>query len=319
MRGWLQTKNQRIAVLQKLANENGRGEQSGGLDPEKLIWLFGTTRTGSTWLVSMMADLEDHAMWNEPMVGRLFGAFYNSARPGKEVGQQNSPTFIMGTPTKDGWIRSVRNFVLDGASYCNPELDRRHYLAIKEPNGSIGASLIMEALPESRMIFLVRDPRDVMSSRLDAVKKGSWLRVREDTARPGGQQGQLADTDPDKLLRQRSNIYLQQMTQAKEAYEAHEGPKALLRYEDLRADTLEEMKRLYRELEIPVDEEELARVVEKHSWENIPKEDKGAGKVFRKGKAGGWREDLTEEQVSIVEEITAPFLEEFYQKEIRVR
>jgi hypothetical protein len=56
----------------------------------------------------------------------------------------------------------------------------------------------------------------------------------------------------------------------------------------------------------------LARSIEKHSWENIPQEEKGEGKFYRKATPGGWREDLTPEQVEIVERITAPVLEEFY-------
>jgi hypothetical protein len=43
---------------------------------------------------------------------------------------------------------------------------------IKEPNGSVGAPLLTEALPESRMILLVRDPSDVISSLLDAAREG---------------------------------------------------------------------------------------------------------------------------------------------------
>lgn len=57
---------------------------------------------------------------------------------------------------------------------------------------------------------------------------------------------------------------------------------------------------------------ELARGVEKHAFENLPEEEKGQGKFYRKATPGGWREDLTPEQAEIVEEITAPLLEEFY-------
>ena len=85
-------------------------------------------------------------------------------------------------------------------------------------------------------------------------------------------------------------------------------------YEDLRADTLDVMRRIHHELGIEVDEAELARVVEAHAWENIPEEDKGEGKFYRKASPGSWREDLTPEQVQIVERITAPILEEFYGK-----
>ena len=73
------------------------------------------------------------------------------------------------------------------------------------------------------------------------------------------------------------------------------------------------MRRVYSELGHPRRRSgELARVVEKHSWENIPEEEKGEGKFYRKATPGGWREDLTPGQVGIVEEITAPLLKELY-------
>jgi hypothetical protein len=86
----------------------------------------------------------------------------------------------------------------------------------------------------------------------------------------------------------------------------------LVRYEELRADTLSVMRHAYFALNISVSEEELLRTVEKHSWENIPSEQKGQGKDRRKGTPGSWREDLTPRQVRIVEEITAPLLKQFY-------
>jgi hypothetical protein len=61
-----------------------------------------------------------------------------------------------------------------------------------------------------------------------------------------------------------------------------------------------------------VDEGELARAVKKNAFENIPEDKKGPGTVRRRGTYGGWKEDLTPEQVEIVERITAPLLEEFY-------
>ncbi len=86
----------------------------------------------------------------------------------------------------------------------------------------------------------------------------------------------------------------------------------MVKYEDLREDALGTMKRSYSQLGVTVDEGELSRAVEKHSWENIPEEDKGEGKFYRKATPGGWREDLTPEQIEIVERIVAPLLKEFY-------
>ena len=99
---------------------------------------------------------------------------------------------------------------------------------------------------------------------------------------------------------------------SREAYEAHEGPKTLVKYEELRADTPGTMKRIYSDLGVAVGEEEIARAVREHSWENIPEEEKGPDRFYRKATPGGWREDLTPEQVQTVERITAPLLEEFY-------
>jgi hypothetical protein len=72
------------------------------------------------------------------------------------------------------------------------------------------------------------------------------------------------------------------------------------------------MRRIYSALKLPVDDEELVRVVEKHAWENIPEEDKGPGKIRRKATTGRWHEDLTSAQVRIVENLTHEIIEEFY-------
>jgi hypothetical protein len=72
------------------------------------------------------------------------------------------------------------------------------------------------------------------------------------------------------------------------------------------------MKRIYTGLEMPMDENGLAKAVEKHSWEKIPAAQKGEGKFHRKAKPGGWKEDLTPEQAEIVEGVAGSLLRELY-------
>jgi len=159
------------------------------------------------------------------------------------------------------------------------------------------------------MIVLVRDPRDVVSSGMAAQRRGSW----GDQWRANGSSGDsLADTDPDEFARQWAHMYAMTLGKAKEAYDAHAGPKVVIRYEDLRTDTLETMQSVYSTLGITVEEGELSRVVEKYAWENIPEKRKGPDKPQRKATPGGWKEDLTPEQARIVEELTASILDEFY-------
>ncbi len=294
------------AVRGRMIQASVAGSESGTVEPENMIWIFGSGRSGSTWLRTMMSEMDRHRYWEEPMVGELFGGFYDKA----QKGQLGSPAFIMGNPTRDKWVKSLRRFVLDGAGYANPRLKSDEYLIIKEPNGSAGAPLLMEALPESRMIFLVRDPRDVVASSLDAAREGSWLYAYKDKG--GWKQNSLADNRPDVFVKRRAERYLQHAGGAKRAYEAHQGPKVLVRYERLRTEPLKEMKRVYSELQIPFEEGEFKKTVEKHSWENIPEDQKGEGKFYRKGSPGSWRKDLTPEQVQIVEKTTAPLLSAYY-------
>ena len=281
--------------------------ENDSIKAENLVWIFGTGRGGSTWLASMMGELARRRFWDEPLVGKLFGDLYYS---GAGTVQSDWDDFVYARKYRDAWLRSIRNFVLESASVRFAEVAENDYLIVKEPNGSIGAPLIMEALPESRMILLVRDPRDVVASNLNALGEEGWLAEQHRSApRPGGD---LARRNPDAAIKRRAKRYVENVRNAKDAFESHEGHKVLIRYEDLRADTLGTMKRLYSTLDISVKEEDLIRTVESYAWENIPEEEKGPGKFNRKATPGGWREDLTPEQARIIEESTALLIEEFY-------
>lgn len=288
--------------------EDGRDRRA-----ENVIWVFGWIRTGSTWLGSMMGDLKNYRLWNEPRVGELFGTyFYKTAAHRRE-----NRNFILSDAHREIWLKSLRSLVLDSAEARYPALAKSGRFVIKEPSGSIGAPLLSEALPESRMILLVRDPRDTIASALDAAREESWVQdlqgvQRRQQQKDGTGSGNKQNLNTEKAARRRAERYASYVGSSKEAYEAHEGSKTLVRYEDLLADTLGTMKRIYSELDIPVEEDELVRVVEKHSWDNIPAGRKGEGQFYRKAAPGSWREDLTKKQISAIEEVAAPFLEEFY-------
>ena len=250
----------------------------------------------------MMAELENQERWHEPYVGLLFGSFiYERLKDDDEL--LNNPAFIMGEPYREVWLRSIRNFVLEGAMARYPDLKKGQYLVVKEPNGSIGAPLLLEATPESRMIFLIRDPRDVIASRLDAFSKGSWARQNRDYStaeRLNAATKELAEE------------YLRVLSKVQEAYEVHPGKKAFVRYEDLRRDTIDVLKAMYNALEIEVDEAQLEAAVLKHSWTRIPSGEKGKDKFFRRAQPEGWKADLSPEQIEIIEEITGPILRKYY-------
>src|SRR5918994_2753928 len=140
------------------------------INPKNMVWILGSPRTGSTWLSEILGEPRGYALWKEPFFGVVLNLRNNLAHEG----YINSKQFLLGEPYRDVWVGSMRRLFLDVGQAKFPNISPNHHLIIKEPNGSMSAPLILEAFPESKLVFLVRDSRDVVASLLDAAKEGSW-------------------------------------------------------------------------------------------------------------------------------------------------
>lgn len=272
--------------------------------PENLVWIFGTARTGSTWVSRMLKALPYHELWNEPLVGDLLGNM-----PGKLWEYRLTRKDFVFSGGEDDSYESLRRFVLEAALRRLPGVGPRVKVLVKEPHGSHGSQVLLNAFPESRVIFLVRDPRDVAASGIDAHRPGGWAKLGGNSA--GGIAGTRARQAEHEIERARSRgeRYSRDIGITLPAYEAHRGPKTFVRYEDLRFDTGSEMSRVCDELALDVDPELLRKAVAGHDWDNIPEEKKGSGKTKRKATPEGWREDLTGDQIAEVERITGHLMD----------
>ena len=226
-----------------------------------------------------MSEALEAPLWFEPRLGEVFHA---------------------GIPKNKGWLPGVRRFVLEGARHRFGKPER---LVVKETSGCIGAPILSEALPESRLLVIVRDPRDVVASQLDAKREGGWSR------RKGGQK---YDDDPDSLSTSLAKRYQVNVENALAAFESHRGPKALLFYEELRHNTTGTLARALSGLGLDVSSERVEAIATQHSFERVPAEEKGPGKFRRRAQPGSWHDHLTPKQVAAIEEITAPILGRFY-------
>lgn len=151
-------------------------------------------------------------------------------------------------------------------------------------------------------VLIVRDPRDVAAS----YANHSDRTIDEIIAHMADPDGMLADAT-DRLplqLRQRllgwSGFYRSWLDQT-------EIPVHLLRYEDLHADTAAALAQVLAALELGAEERAIALAVEQSRFEVLREREArfgfreaprhmSAGRFFRSGRAGGWREELTELQ-----------------------
>src|SRR3712207_2823864 len=108
---WLRNKYGEVSPeVVRLRTRLGEGDaRDAGPNPGNIVWIFGSGRSGSTWLRSMMEDLDRHQLWEEPMVGKLFGEFYDRSMES----ELHRPDFVMSNATRKGWVRAIRNFILD--------------------------------------------------------------------------------------------------------------------------------------------------------------------------------------------------------------
>ena len=287
----LREKNETIARLRRQLQTQPRD----AFPPDRLIWIFGSARTGSTWLGRMLGELG--ALWDEPAVGALFGEFYYERFP-----ERRGTRFIMANRYRPAWLPAIRSMVLEGA---RARYDGHGYLTIKEPHGSVGAPLLVEALPESRVVLLARDPRDAIASDYDTELPGSWWTSRRDAP--------SLTSDEYDFWTIRSRRYLWDFEMASDAYRATTAPKAIVRYEDLHADTDGELRRLRDDLGLPWSDESIHAAVEKFAWSNVPDDQKGPGRFYRSGEPGAWRRQLSPEQARQVEKEAAKVLAAFYE------
>lgn len=212
------------------------------------------------------------------------------------------PQYFFSQRYERSWRPLTRRLILDRlrsearAKARMAEL-RAPITVVKEPNGSQAADMIMSLLPRSRLIFLVRDGRDVVSSEVDLVEKGTWLKQFG-----GYEPGPL----PDRLafIEHQANTWAFRTEIVQRAYDSLEPEQRfMLKYEELLDRTADVLGELYEWLGLAVTDEELQATVGAESFEATPSEARGSGKFLRAASPGSWRENQSEEEQAVMESV----------------
>ncbi len=200
---------------------------------KRLVWILGSPRSGSTWLMALLSAGRDVVRFNEPLIGAHLGATVGDSLPVTPSGdppvyrmdqfRRGDPDYFFSEASESVWRPGLRTLILERFA---SQLGDHRYAVIKEPHGSQAAELLMSLFPKSRLIFLLRDGRDVVDSMMDAVQPDGWLISVLD----GFQAMERA-----RALRTQAYLWRWRTQAVQNAFQAHpEELRMLVRYEELR-------------------------------------------------------------------------------------
>jgi ribosomal protein L34E len=287
------------------------------MQENRLAWIFGSSRSGSTWLLKMLADLEGVVPVDDPHLGHHLGVWrpiplaWAACDDPPELNtllevKAEEPGYFFAERHRDAWEGPLRElitarFEAQAADAGVPDPAAAAAFVVKEP-GSHVAPFLAELFPGSRVVFLLRDGRDVVDSWLDAYSEGSW-------AIPGGafpvsEEGRIP------LIKWLSAVWAYRSRAVKQAYDSRQ-PEArvLIRYEDLRDNTESCLSQVCET--VGVDTARVPEVVEAHRFEKLPRTERGRHSFTRQARPGGWRDNLSAEEQAAMHEALGDSLAEF--------
>jgi hypothetical protein len=280
---------------------------------KRLAWIFGSSRSGSTWLLKMLSDLDGVVPIDDPHLGHHLGvwrpiplawaACENPPRLSTLLDvKAEEPGYFFAERYRDAWEDPLRDLI---DARFEAQAGRRGAgdaaYVVKEP-GSHVAPFLARLFPRSKVIFLLRDGRDVVDSWLDAYREDSW-------AIPGGafpvsQEGRIP------LIRWLSEVWAFRSREVRKAYEARKPEdRILIRYEDLREETEGLVSQICAMVD--VDTARVPEVVTAHRFERQPSTVRGRRRFIRRARPGGWREHLSPAEQEAMHEVMGETLAEF--------
>lgn len=297
----------------------GSGSWSGSPDDlePRLVWLVGSPRSGSTWLMSLMGAADRVVTIDEPGIGMHLGLTVGGlvSLRARDVPWERMRMWDVRVDADDyffndrhaaAWRAPLRDLLLarlqaQVADVCRVRGIADPVVVVKEPHGSQAADLLMSLLPEAHLLFLLRDGRDVLDSELDAGAVGSWASSLTEGF-------VTADEDRHAFLRDRAHLWALRTTVVQRAYERHAaGRRMRVRYEDLLADTPAGLAELDRWLGLGLGDR-VEAVAEAGRVDRQPEDVRGPGRFVRSASPGEWRRHLTDEERQMVDHVMGPTL-----------
>ena len=279
---------------------------------DRLVWIFGSSRSGSTWLLRMLSDFDRVIPIDDPHLGHHLGVWrpIPLAWAACEEGPPElstllelkceEPGYFFADRYRESWWQPLRSliqarFEAQAEDAIGGDIGSPTYV-VKEP-GSHVAPLLTELFPRSQLIFLLRDGRDVIDSWLAAYQRGSWA------IRGGAFPVTAAGREP--LIRWLASVWAYRTEAVLEAFRSHRvQDRVMVRYEQLRERAEDGLEAICAT--IGLNPSLAAEAVSRHRFEQLPTGSRGPLQEARAASPGSWRENLSaKEQAAMDEELGA--------------
>ncbi len=256
------------------------------LSEKNIIFIFGSARSGTTWLQLLISEHPNVATTVELPI------FNNYIKPlakawNREIklikNKSNKKILNRGGMTlvwsKEKFIAFLSKFLVDAHQSVLVKNKVAKIVVNKDPHNAFQLEVLSKILPEAKMIHMIRDGRDVVCSKI-AAKRNMNFGEGEIVYAAKSWKYYTQHAFTGKILTK--NNYLE------------------VRFEDLLKNGPATLKKVYKFCSLEATDNFIYKVLNDNSFEILQKEQKTADpkyktprKFYRKGQAGSWKTDMT--------------------------
>jgi len=264
---------------------------------KNIIWLFGTRRSGTTWLGKQLLSHNTHYL-HEPNITDHLDLPMNQAAENlirRIDARKDTENYFFSEKYKNTWSYYLGKMILNRVNAQFNDLSKK--IIIKEPSSLLDASdILSSSTPKSKIIILVRDGRDVIDSLLNARQNLGWLVKKKENLLPNSQRP--------TFIKHRSRFWTHQMKILMNTFETKSDKNCvLIKYEDLLNNTKPILTKLYNFLNIEITDNEIDSLIKKFNFQSIPNENKGKGQFTRSASPGDWEKNFSNGEIDVMQAI----------------
>ena len=247
----------------------------------RFVFIMGADRSGTTWLQAMVGSHPDVATTVQMTVFHAYIPLWLHEWTVESKYLANPDHWDMGLPaiwTREEFDAFLRAFIASVYTKVIEKSPHATHVLDKHPAYRDRVELILQFIPNARLIHVIRDGRDVALSSIAASRTLQWGHRSVDEAG----RGWVRDIQAARVGQKYPDQYLE------------------VRYEDLHAQCGETLQRVFEFCDLPLENCDVDRIADEHRYDKMkselssPDSSRSAPSGhYRKGISGGWREEMS--------------------------